>query len=238
MKKIHYLILGFAFIGLSFGSCRKGSEDPFFTFHTRKDRVAGTWQITDYNRELVTKYVYPNTSTNTQKYEQRFGLVNYSETTTDLNSMVMDRNGKISKSVYIFDKSGNWSSVIEYYLYTPQAVAGFYVSKTRIEREGKWEFQGKTDELKKKESMLLEITTERNFDYTYSTYLGTVVDSIADSTSVNFGTKERTEVWKLIGLKTNRMIAEISTSFTYTSSVPSINGTKITDTEKIKIELN
>lgn len=226
---------GFFFL---ISSCRKGSEDPLFTFHTRKDRVAGTWQITEYERDLTTIYTYPNTSSTTVNFRQSIGPVNYSEFSSDTSANGITRTGKVAKSSFIFDKKGNWSSIIDYYLYAPQAVGGFYVSRSRFENEGTWEFQAKTDKYKKKESMLLKTATAKSFHYTYTSYLGTVIDSIADSTVVNYGSGERTEVWQLIGLNTNRMVAEINSDNSFVSTVPSISGTKIQNKEKIRIVMN
>ena len=233
--KIAFTCSGILFL---MSSCRKGSEDPFFTFHTRKDRVAGTWQITEYERELTSVYTYPNTSSSTVSFRQTMGPVNYSEFTSDTSATGITRTGKVGKSTFIFDKKGNWSSVIDYYLYAPQAVGGFYVSRARFENEGTWEFQGKTDEYKKKESMLLKFATAKSFHYTYTSYLGTVIDSTSDSTMVNYGNGERSEVWKLIGLNTNRLVAEISSENSFVSTVPSMSGTKVQNKEKIRIVMN
>ncbi len=222
---------------LAVDSCRKGEEDPLFSFHSRKDRVAGSWIITNYNKERSTEYSYPNKKTITQSYQQSFGLVNYKETTSDTGGTFVVHSGKMGRSSYFFYKSGKWSSIIEYYLYSPQAVGGFYISKTKLENDGTWEFQGKKDGFKNKESLLLKTENEKKYYYTYSTYLGTVVDSIADSTFINYG-GEKFEVWKLIGLRTNRLKAEITSENSIISTVPGIAGTKITSSDKILIELN
>ena len=222
---------------LTLFSCKKGKEDPFISFHSRKARVAGEWNISTYTKEQSTIYAYPNGKTANLLFNQDFGLVNYTETTSDTNNSSRVLNGKISQSHFHFDKSGNWSSVIEYYLYSPQAVGGFYVSKFRVEEDGKWEFQGKKDGLKNKESLLLKKENSNQFFYTYSTYLGTVVDSVADSTLTNYGNSPLPEVWKLIGLSNTRLKAQISAESSFTSAVAGIAGTKVTTSDEISIEL-
>ncbi|MBL0049741.1 MAG: hypothetical protein IPP32_16800 [Bacteroidetes bacterium] len=223
---------------MSFNACRKGEDDPFFSFHTRKDRVAGAWVVSNYTGEFNTDYSYPSKKTKTVVFVQNFGLVNYSQSTSDTAGTFVELKGKVSQANYYFYKNGKWSSVLEYYLYAPQAVGGFYISKTRYENDGTWEFQDKTDGMKKKESMLVKTENEKHFYYTYSTFLGTVVDSVADSSSVTYGIGEKSDVWKLIGLRTNRMKAEIVSEQSFISTVPGIAGTSITSTKKISIELN
>lgn len=222
---------------LSINACRKGEEDPFFTFHTRKDRVAGAWVVSNYTGELTTEYIYPSKKTKSEIFIQNFGLVNYSQSTSDTGGTFVQVNGKMSQANYFFYKNGKWASVLEYYLYAPQAVGGFYISKTRFETDGTWEFQDKIDGMKKKESMLVKTENEKHFFYTYSTFLGTVVDSVADSSIVSYGVGEKSAVWKLIGLRTNRMKAEIVSEQSYVSTVPGIAGTTINSTQKTSIEL-
>ena len=216
-------------------ACRKGKEDPLFSIHSRTARVAGDWKIMKFDEKQTTTYQYPNGSSLTQNFNRYFGPVNYEETTSDTGSSSQSYNGKISLSEFHFTKSGNWNSKIEYYLYVPQSVGGYYISKTRIEEEGKWEFNGKQGDLKNKETMELTTTSSNHFFYTYSTYLGTVIDSVADST---YSTVEQKATWRLIGLSNTRMKAEINSENTFTSALPGLIGTQITNSKFTEIELN
>ena len=223
------------FSALPFSSCRKGKDDPLISFRSRAARVAGDWNIQNYNENQSTLYAYPNGNSLTQTFNRNFGTVNYSETISDTGNTLRILNGKISKSEFHFTKSGNWNSVIEYYLYIPQSVGGYYISKTRFEEEGTWKFNSKTGGLKNKESMNVLTTNSNQFFYTYTTYLGTVVDSIADSTSI---TLEKAATWKLIGLSNTKLKAEISAESSYISLISGISGTKITSTSSTEIEMN
>lgn len=232
IKKIAFLILLFA--GL-LSSCRKGKEDPILSFHSRAARVSGEWNIVRFNETQSTLYEYTNGTSLTKTYNRYFGPVNYQESSSDTGNTFLTFNGKISQSQFHFSKSGNWNSKIEYYLYLPQAVGGFYISKTRIEEEGKWEFNGKNGDLKNKESMNVTTTASNHFYYTYSTYLGTVIDSIADST---FSAVEHNATWKLIGLSNSHLKAEISSESSFISALTGLVGTKITNSSFAEIELN
>ena len=221
-----------------FASCRKGKEDPFFSFHSRKARVAGNWRISNYDANTTTTYNYKNGSTQTESFNRTFGVVNYHEITSGSNIPTFTLDGKISVSSYHFDKTGNWNSVLEYYLYAPQAVGGFYTSKTRIEEEGKWDFLGSGQGLKKNESMSLQTTQSKHYFFTYSTYLGTVVDSTADSAVYTYASQEKVATWKLIALWNSRMKAEITSSSSFVSNNSGNAGTNIAETSTTAIEMN
>ena len=118
-----YAPLVFLVLALGLSSCRKGKEDPLISFHSRKDRVAGGWAINNYTREQNTVYIYPNNATLTKSFTQSFGQVNYSETTSDTATSFTVRNGKIGRSSYYFDKSGNWI-LIHNNLQRPEANTG------------------------------------------------------------------------------------------------------------------
>lgn len=229
------LILFTCILTQSISSCRKGSEDPLISFHSRAARVAGNWDIVHFNEDITTSYAYPNGVVLTNSFNRNFGPVNYMETTSDTGLTNQSNSGKISKAEFNFKQSGSWNSVLEYFLYNAQSVGGFYVSKTRIEEEGTWKFNGKTDGLKNKESM--EVTTKKSnhFYYTYTSYLGTVIDSISDST---YSTNEKVATWKIIGLRNTHLKAVIESSSQITSVVSGIAGTKITSNNVADIELN
>ena len=219
-------------------ACRKGKEDPIFSLHSRKARLAGNWKISNYDANTTTTYNYKNGSTQTESFNRTFGVLNYHEITSGSNIPTSTLDGKISVSSYHFDKTGNWNSVLEYYLYAPQAVGGFYTSKTRIEEEGKWDFLGSGEGLKKKESMSVETTKSSRYFYTYSTFLGTVVDSIADSTFYTYASQQKVATWKLIALWNSRMKAEITSSSSLVSTNPGNAGTNISETSTTAIEMN
>ncbi len=221
-------------LGLSFSSCRKGAEDPFLSLRSRTARVAGDWTVVSYNKQQVTQYAYPDGSQYTQQFTSNFGPVNYQETSTDTGNTVRINTGKISRSEFHFTKSGNWNSLIEYYVYENQAVGGYYISKVRKEEDGTWSFNSKSGDLKNKESMDLLTKNSNSFYYTYSTYLGTVVDSVADST---YSSAERKATWKIIGLRNTYLKAEIFEETTLISAVSGIAGTKITTGITSEIEM-
>ena len=48
-----------------FSGCKKGPEDPFLSFRSRKARVCGTWTVTNLRSEVVRKQNNVNTKTET-----------------------------------------------------------------------------------------------------------------------------------------------------------------------------
>lgn len=55
MKALRWLILVVAGVMLvvSYNSCKKGPEDPFFSIFSRKHRVVGDWKVTEYKVDFV-----------------------------------------------------------------------------------------------------------------------------------------------------------------------------------------
>ena len=219
-------------------ACRKGKEDPLFSVHSRTARVTGNWKINQYSDDKITTYKYTNGTTSTQSFTRNFGGVNYNQTTSGSNIATISSDGKMSEATYHFDKAGNWNSVLEYYLYAPQAVGGYYTSKTRIEEQGKWDFLGEGEGLKKKEGISLETIESKQFYFTYSTYLGTVVDSTADSVITSYATQQKVATWKLIALWNSRIKAEIVSSSSFVSSNPANAGAVISESSTTAIEMN
>ncbi len=228
--------VGFAFLIINLlvlNSCRKGSEDPIFSIYSRKARLAGDWNIVSYNENQSLNYTFPDGTTSNETFNRNFGTVNYVESGISATASYT-YSGKISRSHYHFSKSGDWNSVIEYFIYVPQAVGGYYVSKTRIEEEGTWKFNDKNADLKKKESMELTTNLSGKFYYTYSTYLGTTIDSVADSV---YTTTPQIATWRIIGLSKNRLKAVIESENSISSNVNGNAGTKITTVKSTDIEM-
>lgn len=61
MKKISLLstILLAAF-AISFQSCKRGENDPFISFKSRTERLAGSWKLTAKQGTDVTNFIYPS----------------------------------------------------------------------------------------------------------------------------------------------------------------------------------
>jgi len=55
MKTLRFIVLmlaGFTVLTV-WNSCKKGSEDPFFSIHSRLQRVCGDWHIVEYKVDFV-----------------------------------------------------------------------------------------------------------------------------------------------------------------------------------------
>ena len=48
MKKLLLIVLAVIASGIIFDACKKGPEDPFLTFRSRKERMTGKWLVNTY----------------------------------------------------------------------------------------------------------------------------------------------------------------------------------------------
>lgn len=149
MKTIKFIIL-FVLAGSMFIGCKKGDNDPFLSFSSRKARLVGEWKLVDGS---TTK----TSSTGT-------------ETVTYTESTQATFDGTITTTIpytetYTFEKDGT-------YKYSSDEDGDLY------EEEGAWTFGAKNDELdvKTKETVTLYCqkytSTILGIVYTYQ-YTGT-----------------------------------------------------------------
>ncbi|MGV3631560.1 MAG: hypothetical protein ACO1O6_10140 [Bacteroidota bacterium] len=141
MKPTITLIITAFCTAFIFSACKKGEDDPFLSFRTRKTRVTGEWKVSkmesyyssvseDYSHTINTTYD-GTTETTTNTHHGPF--FNYSETTT-----------QVYKEGYTFRKDGSFS-----YSYTSEDENSLV--------DGTWTFLGKNqkENLKNKEAIIL-----------------------------------------------------------------------------------
>jgi hypothetical protein len=140
MKKIHIYILVAAMVIPAFQSCKKGENDPFLSFRSRKARVAGDWKV------VSSKGSQTETGSFGNSFSWTYDGTTYTET---------DASGTVSYPetvTYTFEKDGNYS-------YT-RVSDGNTSSAT-----GTWNFLAGVGDAKNKERMVL-----RSISYTSSSY--------------------------------------------------------------------
>lgn len=180
MKKILKLVLLGVIVSTSFTSCKKGANDPFLSFKSRKSRLTGEWSLSDGKI--------------TQTFSGSGGGGTY-VTTYDGSTETITYTGNSSTKVYTqtwtFDKDGSWEESLNddgntsttngYWLFTCGSKAGDYKKKERIilsetkytDKNGVDTYEGKTlvgassytlDKLSSKELILLidNTTTSQN----------------------------------------------------------------------------
>jgi hypothetical protein len=79
MKKIKIALFLVLAAMLILPSCKKGDNDPFFSFHSRKARVVGTWKLKSGSiteNALTTELPYPNTPyAETMEFKKDFTFI-------------------------------------------------------------------------------------------------------------------------------------------------------------------
>lgn len=117
-------------------SCKKGEHDPFFSIYSRKYRLSGQWEVTQFERKI---------NDTTQKFNG-----------SNLLQIVGSEEIKI-KAVfeYDFEKNGKYS-VSERMSYPEKYFGEKTPEITRIYTEsGIWSFTGGAGDTKKKSQLLL-----------------------------------------------------------------------------------
>lgn len=129
-------ILGLGFFNLS--SCKKGTEDPFFSFKTREARMKGEWQLTNVTGEEKSQN-YNGT------YSYSNGVLTFTKTDGSFEKSNLDIQLKFEK--------GQRAQMV-YFVSTTDSEDPSYGKYTI---EGFYNFLGKAEELdlKKKEAFLL-----------------------------------------------------------------------------------
>lgn len=159
-----------------FTGCKKGDEDPFLTFRSRKARVEGTWTVTKRTSEVIRKENNVNTKTETTVDGDSWKQV----ITIDGTDSVRTLNGKITKEpnqqegTYYFKFYKDGRAEMKYkYEYSEDLsgedddVATVITTKVTEEMTGTWNFLAGIDDYKNKERLAFVIEDKKTTTYTY-----------------------------------------------------------------------
>lgn len=117
-----------------FASCKKGENDPFISFRSRKARVAGEWNcVSGYGSRT-----YPSSPSDNGSWVFENGKYTYTENGT---SETIDR-----RLAYTFEKDGTFKFAD-------------VVNKEVVTGKGKWDLQEGVGDVKKKSRIDLYFTT-------------------------------------------------------------------------------
>lgn len=132
-KQFSVVLLGLVIVTASFVGCKKGENDPFLSFRSRKGRLAGEWKVTsmsgtrvDGSSGTTTTFTYDGTT--------------YSETTgSNVSTMPLSQE-------MTFEKDGTYKTHSTYTL----------MSTTFNEDEnGTWNFTGRIGDDKNKDHVVM-----------------------------------------------------------------------------------
>ncbi len=237
MKRNSILLLLMILVtGSTFVGCKKGAQDPFFSFRSRKARVAGSYNITALAESF--KQVYAQADNKApEQHELTIAGTSQTETikylglTSKLGGDSILTNGFPTKSVWKatgtvltytmdFDKKGPFTGVYEYKIVAtksmPDTIPAYTRTVTITHKEsfrGTWDFLTGVDNFKKKQRIAL-IYEDTQVTETYVSTLkfeDETVPSVDDETSLNsYGIKyangENSEVYEITELRSKKMV--------------------------------
>ena len=222
MKKFLIILLSAGIVFTSFYSCKKGENDPFFSFRTRKARMVGNWDISNYSENIKT--VYDNGESNNRELKitgtKVKEIIDYINTVHDTS---ITTSGEINDFNLRIDKDGIADLTMNYTLVKDSSGTDdntgltYSTTTTRIYKtraKGTWNFLAGIDNFKNKErlslvwetyntslnTVLLRVITDDNGVETRTNY------SDISATEHKYANGESAEVWTINELKNKEII--------------------------------
>lgn len=202
MKIIKLLLLYVILINTVILSCKKGEDDPFLSFRSRKARLTGEWKL-DYGKEETT---YNDTLQTVTLNGVTAGVV-----TTTTNGTLINNFSDNYNELWIINKDYSFEIIKNY-------------SWVKITLKGVWGFNYKNKDmkLKNKESFTFKITSE-SYDFT---------SSVNNFTNTYSGFDCPTLTYQITELKNNEIIVSYTGESIYDSSINKTNSTYTFKQEK------
>lgn len=255
MKKAFLVLVAGAFL-IATPSCKKGENDPFMSLSSRKARLSGDWELSDYSATQTVDYSNGDKQVVTSTYSS--GTINTANSytpeggsTTTTNSVIT-----INAATYTINKDGtftsefNTTSVSEYSYNDIWTGDDHTVVSTTVSTQsttGNWSFVNKLKgEYKNKERVVLNTLTDNSTSQTTTVdnndTQGTESTSTGDmvATTTNYSTGEQSETWDIDQLKGKEMIWKMTGSQSGSQSITPDGGSTTTtqdDTENWDITI-
>jgi len=152
MKRIVVLSLYLMVTFVLFNGCRRGEDDPFISFRSRKARVTGKWKMTSIKRTSnetdnfgSTTVIFTANGSTYTRTEQKSNGTNFSKTGIYTYEITFKKDGSYTGQI---NEDGNIANI-----------------------EGKWNFTGGVGDMKDKSQITLYETSYKDRDYT-NTFTG------------------------------------------------------------------
>ncbi len=217
-------LLASLLLALTLHACKKGTEDPALSLLSRRSRLSNDWQIktlaTQNQVTTVTTSPTQQEVTTTSSFNQSFIDENYiysftAPNTTNKTTPDTLITGKVSIHRMSLYKDGTWNREQEYTITYDSTANGItYLVKQNIntQEQGVWAFlRGTKPDRKDKEEIELA-TRQLVKKTTYSIFTGANIVPITttnQTVNVTLQDNEQSEIWRLIGLKGNKVVAVI-----------------------------
>jgi hypothetical protein len=257
MKKTNsiFLILSILISILFLDGCKKGDQDPFFSFRTRKMRVSGEWTLgsrTDYTTTIfnsglhqTTVITIDGTSVTESDLYQR----------ANLPDSTIIWKGSLLRGYYEFNKNGNLTQRLEYkftykwpQIVNPNTNVTTDSSITRNYswvKTGTWNFLAGIDGYKNKERIALvfqsvnylintdtlQLVTDPNLSTTVTQHYPSYENVVN-----NYANGEFSEIWVLNELKYKQIIMNRDIDEVFTDAGTGVAGAKQTTTTKGNVQ--
>ncbi|TAE87024.1 MAG: hypothetical protein EAY81_04735 [Bacteroidetes bacterium] len=161
MKKTLAFILLLTIVSTS-GCLKKGEDDPFISFRTRKARVAGKWKVTSYKfTEVYTSSINPSSNYTDVLTSDGF---NYTLVSTE-NGSSSSKSG-IRTEKWEFEKNGDYKSTLVF-------------DGVLFDSKGTWNFTGGIGD-KKNKSQIAFVRETYTSTNGLNTYTGSNIDQVYD----------------------------------------------------------
>ena len=134
MKKVVFALAAILVATIVFDSCKKGEDDPFLSFHSRKGRICGDWKLSSGTETFVSG---GNTKTTVYTETQKTETISGTSTTEGFTQTIS----------IVKDGTFKWVEV--------NTIGSVITTDTY---EGTWNFNGRVGEAKNKEYVTFTVT--------------------------------------------------------------------------------
>lgn len=233
-----------------FDGCKRGADDPFFSFKSRKARVTGDWTIDNMESQIL-----KTIGDQQLKANVKFNI-NGTEVTLSIDSIdtphdtTKSYKGIIKESEYRFDKNSKMTHTLKYEITEEKTQVNEITNQTTIERwvttfetkgSGSWNFLGKVeingiDKYKNKErvSFIYEYKYQKvDSVYTKRVFNEEMIEipnlsSYKTSSNVidyGYANGQYAEIWVLRELRDKKIVMERDINeYIVTNSIATVNG--------------
>jgi len=175
-KSLSLAIAILVVLPIVFSGCKKGPEDPFLSFRSRKARVCGTWTVTNLKSEVVRKQNNVNTKTVTtvegESWKQVITIVGTDSIRTLSGKITKEPNQSEGSYTFFFDSNGKATMTYKYEFEEDLSgedddVSTVRQTKVTEEMTGTWNFLDGVDAYKDKERLAFVIEDKKSTTYEY-----------------------------------------------------------------------
>jgi hypothetical protein len=241
MKKFFRLMLAVAAVSVTLVSCKKGPDDPGFSFRSRTSRVSGDWAINTFTYDTTTvttpatggnikteRYTYSESGTSaTLVYTRTVG----SNTTSNTTPIT------INSHTISFDSDGNVTRKINF-TYKDTLTNGNYTQISTITEDlveiGNWNFTGGVGDPSDMEYMNISYTSVTDkFNVSTVTTFGSSSQTSTSATSDTrtYGPNQRVSTFHILRCANDELILEMTINSTRSGSSTSGSTTVNEDTK-------